>query len=208
METLPNECLLEIFNNLRAYHKSLFSCLLVNRFWCRIIVPILWSEPGAHFNDKRLVKICLLALNAEEQALLIPFNIILPKKQINLLFEYTKYITSVDYDYLTQGIEKYYNNSIDDRCVDYIIIRAVKCSLALMFLRSSEGLNYLNFVGNIYNEIIFIEKLRKNTSITSLRLSNSHLKDKTLDDIFNKSVNLISLKLSGNQLTPKMEEKL
>src|SRR5690349_8231708 len=105
MITLPNECLIEIFNNFQTKYKTLFSCLLVNRQWCRLIVPILWSEPTEHFDDKRLIRIYLSALNAEEQALLIPFNIILPSYP-RLLFEYVSYTTSVGFN-LSYGVENW-----------------------------------------------------------------------------------------------------
>src|SRR5688572_11572142 len=39
---LPFECLSEIFKYLNAY--ALRSCLLVNRFWCKVSVPILWTS--------------------------------------------------------------------------------------------------------------------------------------------------------------------
>src|SRR6266540_4976462 len=41
----PIECLEEIFNNLEKNISSLHSCLLVNRTWCKLIVPILWRWP-------------------------------------------------------------------------------------------------------------------------------------------------------------------
>ncbi|KAF0559582.1 f-box domain-containing protein [Gigaspora margarita] len=190
---LPNECLYDIFNKLRTDRKSLFSCLLVNRLWCRIIIPILWSEPGVHFKDKRLVKICLSALNTEEQALLIPFNLILPKN-LKPLFEYASNITSVNYYYLNKGIENYYNETYGNR------ISAIENSLALMFLRSSKNLKHLYFIGNIYNETLFVEKLCKNTSIVSLSFSDCYLKDEALVNIFNKSITLTSLDLTDTPL--------
>nr|CAG8593759.1 8885_t:CDS:2 [Entrophospora candida] len=40
-----SECLLRIFEYLKEDPNSLFSILLVNRTWCRVAVPILWSRP-------------------------------------------------------------------------------------------------------------------------------------------------------------------
>ena len=39
---LPYECLSEIFKHLE--NDALRSCLLVNRFWCEVSVPILWKS--------------------------------------------------------------------------------------------------------------------------------------------------------------------
>jgi hypothetical protein len=42
---LPTECLNEIFENLvEEDNLTLYSCLLVNRFWCKIAVRILWRN--------------------------------------------------------------------------------------------------------------------------------------------------------------------
>ncbi|CAI2174333.1 19040_t:CDS:2 [Funneliformis geosporum] len=46
------ECLARIFEYLRGERSSLHSCLLVNRSWCRIVVPILWREPFKLLKDK------------------------------------------------------------------------------------------------------------------------------------------------------------
>ncbi|CAG8774874.1 13038_t:CDS:1, partial [Acaulospora morrowiae] len=40
---LPSECLEEIFKYLHDDLVSLHSCALVNRSWCRIAIPLLWS---------------------------------------------------------------------------------------------------------------------------------------------------------------------
>src|SRR5688572_16673899 len=41
---LPTDCLNEIFEHLEEYPIFLRSCLLVNRFWCKIAVRILWKN--------------------------------------------------------------------------------------------------------------------------------------------------------------------
>ncbi|CAG8694535.1 8153_t:CDS:1, partial [Ambispora leptoticha] len=78
------------------------------RRWCRLITPILWSEPTNYFKDKRLISIYLLALNAEEQALLIPFKIILPNYP-RPLFEYESYATTVG-SYFADGVKNWLKN--------------------------------------------------------------------------------------------------
>ncbi|KAF0451919.1 f-box domain-containing protein [Gigaspora margarita] len=136
MITLPNECYYMIFNNLRPDHKNLFLCALVNRHWCRLVIPILWSDPEEHFTDIRLIRIFLLTLNAEEQALLIPFNITLPNHP-KPLFDYTNYITSIN-NYLYYGIRNWlYDIKYKPFITECELENAVKCSLITMFLRTS-----------------------------------------------------------------------
>ncbi|RGB42221.1 hypothetical protein C1646_751265 [Rhizophagus diaphanus] len=64
------ECLARIFEYLRGERVSLHSCLLVNRSWCRIVVPILWSEPFKLLKDKAnasLLRTYLSCLEDQDQ---------------------------------------------------------------------------------------------------------------------------------------------
>ncbi|RIB21993.1 hypothetical protein C2G38_2175124 [Gigaspora rosea] len=148
MITLPNECYYEIFNNLRHNdnYKDLYSCALVNRQWCRIIIPILWSEPSSHFRDTSLIRICLLTLNVEEQSFLIPFNISLPSHS-EPLFEYTSYITSVN-ELLFDGIKNWLHYNIYSRELE----NPVKHALITMLLRTGKNLKYFHL-----DEIILVQ---------------------------------------------------
>jgi hypothetical protein len=44
MEKLNVDCLILIFNELRADNSSLYSCLLVNKEWYHLVIPILWRD--------------------------------------------------------------------------------------------------------------------------------------------------------------------
>src|SRR3989337_988958 len=49
-------CLEEICKHLKDDKASLFSCILINRSWCEMTIPLLWSRPfenplyGNHLN--------------------------------------------------------------------------------------------------------------------------------------------------------------
>ncbi|KAF0485493.1 RNI-like protein [Gigaspora margarita] len=200
MIILPLECYYIIFNNLQYNYKNLYSCALVNRQWCRIIIPILWRDPKNHFKNLKLIKIFLLTLNVKEQSLLIPFKITLPNHP-KPLFEYTNYITSVNND-LYDGVRNwlYYKRY---KPTEYILENnlenAVKCSLISMFLRTGKNLKYLSLNEIICNQIIF-ENLYENTTVTSIHLDNicGDFKYKTLDvlvKILQKNSTLTSLNL-------------
>ncbi|RIB21958.1 hypothetical protein C2G38_2175186 [Gigaspora rosea] len=45
MNTLPTDCLYQIFQYFKDDLKTLHSCLLSNRTCCQLIIPILWSNP-------------------------------------------------------------------------------------------------------------------------------------------------------------------
>ncbi|KAF0561602.1 f-box domain-containing protein [Gigaspora margarita] len=237
MIPLPNECYYQIFNNFQHDYKRLFSCALVNRQWCRIIIPILWNEPEKHFKDIRFISTLLLMLNTEERAILIPFNIIFPSHP-KPLFEYTNYITSINND-LDDGIENWlcYKTCARQREFE----NAIKYSLTAMLLRTSKNLKNLcinkiictqiisenlyenttitsiflydingNFITNVINVLAKI--LYKSTTLTSLRLKSSLLKNrefKTLLEALDKNTVLRSLDLLNNQIDfeERKEEK-
>src|SRR5436189_3591173 len=53
----------QIIQNLRNNANALYSLTLVNRFWCRLAIPLLWEDPfstkylenSSHFLDKYLL---------------------------------------------------------------------------------------------------------------------------------------------------------
>ena len=53
MSQLIEDCLRIIFTELKNDSSSLYSCILVNRYWCRIAVPILWKNPYNFKNISR-----------------------------------------------------------------------------------------------------------------------------------------------------------
>uniref|UniRef100_U9T5V4 F-box domain-containing protein n=1 Tax=Rhizophagus irregularis (strain DAOM 181602 / DAOM 197198 / MUCL 43194) TaxID=747089 RepID=U9T5V4_RHIID len=48
MSKLNKDILFLIFEELQDDSKSLFSCLMVNRTWCEIVIPILWRNPWCY----------------------------------------------------------------------------------------------------------------------------------------------------------------
>ncbi|RHZ80496.1 hypothetical protein Glove_134g210 [Diversispora epigaea] len=92
--SLPNECKTEIFEHLLTDRQTLYRCLLVNRFWCKNIIPSLWREPFRYKIHKvyLIIRTYLLALTADEQSTIIPFNINFEHNQQPLLFEYGSYL--------------------------------------------------------------------------------------------------------------------
>jgi len=45
MFKLSNDILSIVFEEFLYDYNTLFSCLLVNRFWCETVIPILWKNP-------------------------------------------------------------------------------------------------------------------------------------------------------------------
>ncbi|KAF0529555.1 RNI-like protein [Gigaspora margarita] len=216
---LPYECLLKIFNNFNTNYRILFSCLFVCRHWCKIIIPILWSEPTKYYSDIRLVKIYLSALNAEEQALLIPHKINLPNYQ-KPLFEYSsfttylsfylshKHVDGVSHWFYKEGYNHYDLVSFDDNQGFAETINAIKSSLLTMFLRTSKNLKYLNISEPIFDKAL-LEKIQKNITITSLKLRIGNFEIiEFLSEILYKNTTLNTLDISKNDISFKELEVL
>ena len=66
-----------IFNELYD-RNSLHSCLLVNKEWCNIVVPILWNRYSWSKSEKKLFNIILSCLPSSSKQLLSDNDIKLP----------------------------------------------------------------------------------------------------------------------------------
>src|SRR5215218_1794157 len=76
MSKLNFDCLNLIFNEL--HKNSLYSCLLVNKEWCKIVVPILWKNYSWYGNDKKLFNVIYSCLPIASKQLLSDNDIKLP----------------------------------------------------------------------------------------------------------------------------------
>src|ERR1043165_1523225 len=66
---LPAECIHQIIQYLIEEEQGLYSCLLINRYWCKIVIPYLWKRPFETCSSKNRLKLfrtCLLCFDQEE----------------------------------------------------------------------------------------------------------------------------------------------
>src|ERR1051325_8569937 len=103
MNKLNHDCLTLIFEVLYSDKISLYSCLLVNRLWCKTAVPILWRNPWEiitkpfsnfeKFEKARIfINTILLHLPEESRILLKNQKIDRPRRQNPLLNYILNYI--------------------------------------------------------------------------------------------------------------------
>src|ERR1044072_4900357 len=91
MLKLNIDCFNLIFNEL-ADKNSLHSCLLVNKEWCNIVIPILWKEHAFYVNswrkisksEKKLFNTILSCLPSSSKQLLSNCDIKLPSTKPTL----------------------------------------------------------------------------------------------------------------------------
>src|SRR6266542_2398122 len=83
MKKLNLDCLNHIFNEPQIDKKCLHSCLLVNKEWCHLVVPILWKKYSWYCNynkksEKKFYNIILSCLSTTSKKFLFDNNIKLP----------------------------------------------------------------------------------------------------------------------------------
>ncbi|KAF0557249.1 hypothetical protein F8M41_013771 [Gigaspora margarita] len=200
MIILPNECLFETFTYLKNW--DLFSCLLVNRQWCRIAIPLLWRELSL-FRSKKLVRTCLLILNTEEQSSLKTF-ITFPNNQ-KPLFDYTAYTMVIKIDSDNGIMRLFENNSHNFNFSNYhaqlIAAKLIRYTLTKMFLRTSKKLKDLSIHCEIVNSLL--SRIFDKCTLTSLTLSHNGLGTEggnVLAEVLHKNTTLTHLYIWGNKL--------
>ncbi|CAG8768466.1 34813_t:CDS:2 [Racocetra persica] len=72
--TLPTECMYQVFQHLVDQGEALHPFLLINRYWCRNVIPFLWARPFDNFtlenpeNMYKIMSVYLSSLNDAEKA--------------------------------------------------------------------------------------------------------------------------------------------
>src|ERR1044072_2162511 len=104
MEKLNVDCLYLIFNELTD-NKSLYSCLLVNKEWCNIVVPILWKKCLKNYlygDEIRLFNTILSCLPLSSKQLLSDNDIKLPSTILlkTPLFNYISFCEFPDSEFV------------------------------------------------------------------------------------------------------------
>src|SRR6266542_6673232 len=114
------DCLNLIFDELQADRKSLHSCLLVNREWCHLVVPILWRKyPSNIFcrkPGKNLFNIILSCLPSSSKQLLIDNDIELPSTIFSkpLLFDYISFCKYLEYRFVNKIVYMVFKDKLLD----------------------------------------------------------------------------------------------
>jgi hypothetical protein len=102
LPSLPIECFINIFFFLDR--KSLYKCLFVSRFYCKLSIPRIWKNPfRPNCTPKSSAINTLLAcLNEDEISFLIPCTINFNNQ--SPLFEYGRFVRKFDQSYFVDYI--------------------------------------------------------------------------------------------------------
>jgi hypothetical protein len=104
----------ELLNEIMQYfhydYKTLHSCILVNRLWCRLAIPLLWEDPFSIKVPKNyhFIEIYLHNINEDDKTKLYDYaeinNNIFP---LNTLFNYPSFIQRLNTFAVCKSIEKW-----------------------------------------------------------------------------------------------------
>ncbi|RIB14309.1 hypothetical protein C2G38_2248326 [Gigaspora rosea] len=189
--SLPNECILEIFSKIKDDKNSLFSCLLVNRQWCRNAVPILWSDPLCFPIKPSLIETYLSTLNIEEKKKLATYKIDIP--DVAPLFSYGSYIMFFETTHLRSGINSWlrlhwmgYDKKLSFITANEENIKEdITNALIKMFLQSSNGFKKLILNRHDLNLIphptILLDYSHGLSQLTSLEYSEDNVNNENFE---------------------------
>ncbi|CAB4413103.1 unnamed protein product [Rhizophagus irregularis] len=113
---LPDDCIYYILQYLQNDRSTLFNCLLVNRFWCKSTIPLLYANPFLNMTDKNYTIVLTLIfcfnrvemLQIKNQLGLGQINNINFDEEHKPLFEYPKYLENYNYFTINSVIRRFF----------------------------------------------------------------------------------------------------
>jgi hypothetical protein len=98
----------EIIQYFRKDFSTLHSCILVNRLWCRLAIPLLWEDPfSIPTKNYHCIEIYLYHLNEGSKAKFNEYGISNNLLPSNTLFNYPSFIKYLDIHKICCSIKKW-----------------------------------------------------------------------------------------------------
>ncbi|CAB5199773.1 unnamed protein product [Rhizophagus irregularis] len=108
----------KIINYLQNDYSTLHSCILVNRLWCRLAIPLLWENPfSIGTGNYNFIKIYLNNLDDDLKTKLNEYKIINNSLPSNLLFNYLKFLKFLNINTFILYVEKWFEVAIKKNTV-------------------------------------------------------------------------------------------
>ncbi|GBB84114.1 hypothetical protein RclHR1_10750003 [Rhizophagus clarus] len=115
---LLKEIVLNIVEFLKDDRATLHSCILVNREWCKIVIPILWNDTfrrlkpfnnnGQSIEGKQIISTYTKLLSEESRNLLKKYGIKLVNNRKKPLFNYSEFLRHLDAYYLKVYVRSWF----------------------------------------------------------------------------------------------------
>ncbi|UZN99012.1 uncharacterized protein OCT59_000294 [Rhizophagus irregularis] len=214
-----SELLNEVIQYFHYDYKTLHSCILVNRLWCRLAIPLLWQDPFSIKSPKnyRFIEIYLCNLSDDDKKRLNEYVIHSGLFPSNTLFNYPKFIKHLDIYKVYNSIETWAYTNLPTSPTTQIFGVIIKnyeefeCFDAAFELI----LQNTNFVYNIksltldFDDSGFIQQINNITKPFKLRTLFLDKMDELLDPLIQKSGNYLEnfkrTKCNSLQLSQSLE---
>ncbi|EXX64006.1 uncharacterized protein OCT59_000418 [Rhizophagus irregularis] len=181
----------EIIQYLRNDYGTLHSCILVNRLWCRLAIPILWEDPFSmkHPKNYYFIEIYLHNINDDDKTKLNEYGIDSDFFPLNTLFNYPNFIKSLNTRKILVSAEKWVgtirnllnrkqpnNNNFKQQETNYVfplhpfdlnLSRKIYKLLFKIFINNEANLNALEYVLNEFYDYDTVELILQNPNFIS-----------------------------------------
>ncbi len=151
----------ELLNDIIQYfhhdYKTLHSCILVNRLWCRLSIPLLWEDPFSMKFPKNhnFIKIYLHHLNDDDKTKLNECGISNDIFPSNTLFNYPSFIQCLNTHKIRYFIVKWVatvRTSTTNFVNSNIIAKLIFKSLFILFIENEANLHTFRVSINSYTK--------------------------------------------------------
>ncbi|EXX60091.1 uncharacterized protein OCT59_019157 [Rhizophagus irregularis] len=198
----------EVIKYFQNDYSTLYSCILVNRLWCRLAIPLLWENPFSILTKNyNFIEIYLHNLNDDLKTKLNEFKIIDNSLPSNTLFNYPKflkYLNTHNFIFFVEKWLKYYSRSYNRLGDVYVLLLTIfienevnlhtleieiSCDYYNSFFDKilESILQSTNFIHSIINLKLYINNYNENTvrnRILPLIHSHQNLKKIMIGDYY------------------------
>ncbi|PKC60864.1 hypothetical protein RhiirA1_467431 [Rhizophagus irregularis] len=196
------ELIYEIIKNFQNEYSTLHSCVLVNRLWCRLAIPLLWENPfSITTGNYNFIEVYLYNLNDYLKTKINNYQIINNLLPSNTLFNYPSFIKYLNMCNITLSIERWLeaNNKTSNSAVSEFK-RLINMSLVKLFIENEVNLhtfkieiNNIHYYDTIYDILeIILQNFNFIHNIRNLNLSivNNHCKSMLIKNRISQIINL------------------
>ncbi|RGB30453.1 hypothetical protein C1646_817919 [Rhizophagus diaphanus] len=161
----------EIISDIIQYFQydssTLYSCILVNRLWCRSAIPLLWENPFLLQNPKnyRYIEVYLYNLNDDYKTQLNEYGINNELFPSNTLFNYSSFIQHLDTRRISDSIEKWVaavivkEQSIVSEFVDLKYTKMIFKSLFRLFIENEANIHTFKFTMLVDKDLEYFKEI-------------------------------------------------
>ncbi|GBB83352.1 hypothetical protein RclHR1_10080005 [Rhizophagus clarus] len=214
------ECHDIIMNNLQNDVNTLYSCILVNRRFCRIFIPILWKNPFKFVKkEKKLIEIfntlihCLELTDKQQLITERLINIVELPTTLKAYFKYHSFIKEFELNSLLKGmrlwISKYItkteiNESSSTRVKDSVI--TINQFIGKLFFNADNQYESMNIYYNdllggpstLFSMCDFVDNDKSFINVNKLSLGFSNKNSTNLMPIITMNILSLQIVLSPN----------